>query len=330
MGLAKTDEAPFLRLPIQIPDMKLNSRVFDVALGALLTVFFLSQFSFKGSSPSNGQKTSMNQRWEAPVLPQALSFAGEKVPLERWDVRERMDREVLVNYYNQGTILYLLKLANRNFPIISERLKANGVPDDFKYLCIAESNMQPLALSRVGAVGYWQFMNGTAPGFGLEVSDQVDQRQHLEKSTDAACRYLKQAYGKFGNWTAAAASYNCGQGGYNGQATFQRTKYYYDLQLPEETNRYIYRILTFKYLLENAERMGYHLADDEKYGPVPVREVTVSSSIPNLADYALAQGTTYQMLRLLNPWVKGRALSVAPGKTYVLKLPARDKEVADR
>src|SRR5690606_23721116 len=140
------------------------------------------------------------------------SFAGEQVPLGRWDVREKFDRELLLNYYNPGNIVYLLKLANRNFPVISERLKANGVPDDFKYLCIAESNMQGWAISRSGAVGYWQFMDGTAPGYGLETSSQVDQRRDLIKSTDAACKYLKQAYNKFGNWTAAAASYNCGQG----------------------------------------------------------------------------------------------------------------------
>lgn len=260
--------------------------------------------------------------WVAPPSPDELSFAGEEVPLTRWDVKEKLDRELLLNYYSQGNILYLLKLANRNFPIISARLKAHGVPDDFKYLCIAESNMQSWAVSKAGAVGPWQFMDGTAPGYGLEVNAEVDQRRDLEKATDAACRYLKSAYEKFGNWTAAAASYNCGQGGYAQQAAFQQTKNYYDLQLPEETNKYIFRILTFKYLLEHAGELGYVVKANELYEEVPVKNVTVSSSIPNLAQFAINNGTTYKMLRQLNPWIKGKSLTVRGGKTYVLKLPA--------
>ena len=288
-------------------------------LGAFLSLFVFSQLAFKEKNTSN----TGSHQWYAPAMPDQLSFAGEAVPLDRWDVKEKFDRELLLNYYSPGTIVYLIKLANRNFPIISERLKANGVPDDFKYLCIAESNMQSWALSKAGAVGYWQFMNGTAPGYGLQTGSEVDQRQDLEKSTDAASKYLKQAYAKFGNWTAAAASYNCGMGGYNGQATFQQTKNYYDLYLPEETNKYIYRILAFKYLLENANALGFVVPEDEQYGPVPSRTVTVSSSIPNLAQFAISNGTTYKMLRTLNPWIKGRSLTVGKGKSYQLKLPAR-------
>ena len=263
----------------------------------------------------------MNE-WRAPVLPAQLSFAGEAVPLDRWDVKERLDRELLINSYSQANILYLLKLSGRYFPLISERLKANGVPDDFKYLCIAESNLQGGAVSRAGAVGYWQFMNDTAPGYGLETNSVVDERMDVQKATDAACKYLKAAHAKFGSWTAAAASYNCGQGGYNGQATFQRTMNYYDLQLPEETNRYIFRILAFKHILENADSFGFKLSDAEKYGEIPFRTLTVTSSIPNLADFAIQNGTTYKMLRLLNPWLRGRSLPAKPGKTYVIKLPA--------
>ncbi|RYE00621.1 MAG: lytic transglycosylase domain-containing protein [Sphingobacteriales bacterium] len=205
--------------------------------------------------------------------------------------------------------------------MIEQRLKAAGVPDDFKYLCIAESNLQPAAVSGAGAVSFWQFMNGTAPGFGLEVNKEVDQRYDLAKATDAACAYLKSAHDKFGNWTAAAASYNCGQGGYNGQAAYQGTRNYYDLHLPEETNRYIFRILTFKYLLENASDLGFTVPEEERYAPVPTRSITVSTSIPDLAGWARAQGTTYKMLRLLNPWLRARTLTVAAGKTYTILLP---------
>ena len=282
--------------------------------GSLFMLLLLSQFSFKGNNGNNPQ-------WHAPTLPDELSFAGEEAPLQRWDVREKFDKEFLLNYYSQGNIIYLLKLANRNFPIISARLKANGVPDDFKYLCIAESNMQSWAVSKSGAVGYWQFLDGTAPGYGLEVSAQVDERQDLEKATDAACIYFKQAYEKFGNWTAAAASYNCGQGGYNKQAAFQRTTKYYDLQLPEETNKYIFRILSFKHLMENAEELGFIVKKEETYQPMPFRAVTINSTIDDLAQYATNNGTTYKMIRAMNPWIKGRSLTVRPGKSYTIKLP---------
>jgi len=282
--------------------------------GSLFMLLLLSQFSFKGNNGNNPQ-------WHAPTLPDELSFAGEEAPLQRWDVREKFDKEFLLNYYSQGNIIYLLKLANRNFPIISARLKANGVPDDFKYLCIAESNMQSWAVSKSGAVGYWQFLDGTAPGYGLEVSAQVDERQDLEKATDAACIYFKQAYEKFGNWTAAAASYNCGQGGYNKQAAFQRTTNYYDLQLPEETNKYIFRILSFKHLMENAEELGFIVKKEETYQPMPFQAVTINSTIDDLAQYATNNGTTYKMIRAMNPWIKGRSLTVRPGKSYTIKLP---------
>ena len=290
----------------------------NVATGVLLGLLVAAQFSFIRDKVKNNKTDIV---YEAPDLPTELSFASEKVPLERWDVKERFDREMLFNYYNQANILYLLKLSNRYFPIISERLKANGVPDDFKYLCVAESNLLSGATSRVGATGFWQFMNNTAPGYGLEVNSQVDHRSDIEKSTDAACKYLKQAYARFGSWTAAAASYNCGMGGYNGQAEYQGTTNYYELLLPEETNRYIFRILAFKHLLENAESLGFKLDDAEKYHPVPFRELVVTQSIPNLAAFARQNGTTYKMLRQMNPWLKGKSLSVSGGKSYTLKLP---------
>ncbi|MFL5739210.1 MAG: lytic transglycosylase domain-containing protein [Flavisolibacter sp.] len=298
--------------------MKHSFAFIHFALGALCCFLILSQFAFKTNSVSDTR-----QQWFVPSLPESISFAGEKVPVSRWDVKEKFDKEMLINYYDQGTIIYLIKLANRNFPVISERLRANGVPDDFKYLCIAESNMQSWAVSKAGAVGYWQFLSGTAPGYGLETSSEVDQRQDLEKSTDAACVYFKQAFEKFGNWTAAAASYNCGMGGYGKQATFQHTMNYYDLQLPEETNKYIFRILSFKFLLENADALGFHLNDEEKYQPVTSQSLTVSSSIPDLAQFAIDHGTTYKILHAMNPWLKGHSLSVAKGKTYTLHLPVQ-------
>jgi hypothetical protein len=296
--------------------MKKFEYVLHFLVGAVFTLILFAQFGFKNTPVTNPET------YTSPALPDQLSFAGEKVPLDRWDVKERFDREYLFNYYNQANIIFLMKLSNRYFPAISERLKVNGVPDDFKYLCVAESNLLSGAKSRVGATGFWQFMDGTAPGYGLETSAQVDDRHDVIKSTDAACKYLKQAYEKFGNWTAAAASYNCGQGGYNQQATYQGTKNYYDLLLPEETNRYIFRILALKHLMENAEDLGFVLKEEDKYHEIPHRTITVTSSIPDLSQWARQQGTNYKMLRVMNPSIRGKSLQVTGGRSYVIKLPS--------
>lgn len=266
------------------------------------------------------QNGRLQYKWYAPPVPEKASFAGEAVPLDRWDVRERYDRELLVNYYMHGSLMYILKLANRQFPIIEKELKAYGIPDDFKYLCVAESNLQNLT-SSAGAQGYWQFMNSTAPSFGLEVNGEVDERYNLKKSTQAACQYFLQAYQKFGTWTAAAASYNCGMGGYNNHASFQGSNNYYDLALPEETNRYIYRILAFKNLIGSAGVWGYVLQGDDAYRPLNTRVLTVDTAISNLATFASANGSSYKELKLLNPWLRARNLPAKKGKAYEILLP---------
>jgi membrane-bound lytic murein transglycosylase D len=290
-----------------------------VAGGILFSV--LAFRDDKKTDPTNNHTAAaMPFQWKAPKVPSTMGFAGENVPLDRWEIREAFDRELLYNYYQPNNILYLLKLANRYFPMIEARLKANGVPDDFKYLCVAESNLQNLT-SRLGAKGFWQFMPATGPGYSLEISDDVDERYNPRKSTDAACVYLKNAYKKFNSWTAAAASYNCGVGAYNSQAEFQGSTNYYDLALPDETSKYIFRILTFKQLLSEAENMGYILDGEELYHPIKTKQVSVSQSIPDLAAFAKAQGTNYKMLKLLNPWLRSRKLAAKPGKTYMIDIP---------
>lgn len=292
--------------------------------GAVAATLLISQLSFKESKKqdtgNHKDSTYSRQSFYLPALPEQMTFAGEKVPLERWEIKEALDRELIYNYYTPGHISYILKLSKRYFPIIEERLKANGIPDDFKYLCVAESNLQNI-ISRVGATGFWQFMKGTAPDYNLTVNDQVDDRYDVLKSTDAACKYLKMAYDKFDNWTAAAASYNCGMGGYNTQAIFQKTYNYYDLNLPEETSHYIFRILTFKHLMSNAKAIGYMVDDTNGYQPFNTRDITVTSTIPNLAEWAISNGTTYKILRILNPWLRSRSLTVTGGRTYTIKLP---------
>jgi membrane-bound lytic murein transglycosylase D len=293
-------------------------------LGMLAGIFLISQFAFRNNGEKNNpdKKEAYNGNdYYPPKLPKQMSLFGEKVPLERAEIREQFDRELIYSVYSQGHMLYLLKLSKKYFPIIEERLKANGLPDDFKYLCVAESNLQNLT-SRVGAVGYWQFMPTTAPGYGMEVGDNVDDRYNIVRATDAACVYLKKAYDKFGNWTAAAASYNCGMGGYNAQATFQKTNNYYDLLLPDETNKYIFRILSFKHIMSNPEQVGLHVTAEDLYTDVPTRNVIINSSISNLAQWALDNGTNYKILKRLNPWLRGRSLTVSAGKSYQVKLPA--------
>ncbi len=300
--------------------MNIAKRALQFAAVVIAGSMIISQFSFNIQKKDIPDKDPVSQ-WHIPQTPDTISFAGEKVPLERWDVNERFDRQLLFIYYQTSNIIYIKKLANRYFPVIEERLRANGVPDDFKYLCVAESNLEH-AISRSGAVGFWQFMSYTAPGYNLEITKEVDERYHVIKSTDAACRYLKAAYKKFGTWTAAAASYNCGQGGYQKRSALQGVSNYYDLQLPEETNRYMFRILSFKYLLENAEMLGFILSNDDLYQHIPTRTYKIEKSISNLAKFAVEQGTTYKMLKDLNPWLRSTSIQVKPGKSYLIRLPA--------
>ncbi|HEY9560927.1 MAG TPA: lytic transglycosylase domain-containing protein [Anseongella sp.] len=270
---------------------------------------------------AEAETAAWEYRWHPPTLPEAIAFAGEETPLNRWEVRERLDRELLVNSYLHGSTLYVLKLANRIFPILEERLKANGIPEDFKYLCVAESALQNLR-SPAGALGYWQFLSSTGREYGLEITDQVDERYHLEKATDAACKYLKGAYARFGSWTAAAASYNCGLAGYSRFSSHQQSQNYYDLLLPEETNRYIFRILALKYILENPERSGFIVTEADVYQPVPTRKVTIETSVPSLVTFAKSHGTSYKLLKTLNPWLRDHSLTVRPGKSYTVLVPA--------
>lgn len=259
-------------------------------------------------------------KWYIPPRPQRMDFAGELVPLDRADIQEMMDREILYNYYNQYSTLYILRLSHRYFPKIESILREEGVPEDFKYLCVAESALRN-QISSAGAVGYWQFLESTGKERGLVINQDVDERYHIEKSTRAACAYLKDAYARFGSWTAAAASYNCGMGGYSRFSEFQGTRNYYDLLLPQETMRYIFRILTFKYLMENAQAMGFMVPEERGLEAREYREVVVDKSIDNLAEFARSQGTNYRMLKLQNPWLRSRSLKLSPGQQFIVQIP---------
>ncbi|MFN8777199.1 MAG: lytic transglycosylase domain-containing protein [Flavobacteriales bacterium] len=254
-------------------------------------------------------------------LPETASFAGEEVPLEQWDVRERMDRELLVNTYWQSNTLLAIKRAQRWFPVIEPILKKNGVPDDFKYLAVIESGLT-MSVSPSGAVGFWQFMEATGRQYQLEINEEVDERYHVQRSTEAACLYLLEAYHKFGSWTMAAASYNMGQNGLERQANRQQATLYWDLLLNEETSRYVFRILAVKEILGNPDRYGFVLRPADLYEPLTYREIVVDSAVTDFASFARNQGISYKMLKLYNPWLREGYLKNKGKKTYIIQLPA--------
>jgi hypothetical protein len=256
----------------------------------------------------------------SPVFPSDLEFAGERVPVENFEVYERIDREIIVNTYFHSSSIISIKKANRWFPVIEPILERNGIPDDFKYLMIAESGASN-STSSAGAVGFWQFIEGSALKYGLEVNDEVDERYNVEKSTEAACRYLREAYTLFGSWTVAAASYNMGIPGMTNQLDRQKTNNYYNLVLAEETLRYIARIIALKEVMNNPAKYGFLINEDDLYNELPYEEVVVTGSIPDLADWAIDRGINYKILKLYNPWLRDNVLMNRSGKSYTIKIP---------
>ena len=253
-------------------------------------------------------------------IPTELTFAGENVPLEIEDVRERLEREIYVNAYWQSNMILLMKRSSKFLPEIEEMLKENGIPDDFKYLAMAESALMNVA-SPAGAKGFWQILESTGKEYGLEVSKDVDERYNLKKATLAASKYFKKAHARFGDWTAVAASYNMGQAGFSRRQEDQLAKNYYDLYLNDETSRYLFRILAFKVIFENPGEFGFHLRESDYYQNPNFKTVKVSADIKNLASWAKQQGSNYKELKLYNPWLRNKDLNVKRGKTYEITLP---------
>ena len=256
-------------------------------------------------------------------LPDTLYFCGEEVPLDLFYVRERLERELLINTYRHSTTILQLKRTTRWFPVMEPLMEQYGLPEDFKYLAMIESELTN-AVSPSKAVGFWQFLESTGKEYGLEINKEVDMRYNVEKETVAACKYLKTAYRKFDNWTAAAASFNCGTGRITRTMEEQRVDSYYDMRLPEETQRYVFRILALKLITENPEKYGFQIGDNGWYRPFETKTVTVTQSIPNLIDFAFEQGTNYKMLKYFNPWLRSNSLTVSAGNSYEIKIPTGD------
>lgn len=253
-------------------------------------------------------------------VPAKLDFCGEPVPLNEFEVRERYDYELLVTLYKNAATILGYKRAHRWFPVIEPILARNNVPDDFKYLSVIESNLANV-ISPSDAVGFWQFLDGTAQQYGLEVNEYVDERYHVEKATEAACKYLNDAYRKFGSWTLAAASYNMGMGGLSGEIEAQGETNYYNLRLNSETSRYILRLVVTKEIFQNPKIYGYDLSEQQVYPILPVKTVEVSTPIESLVEFARQNGTNYKLLKELNPWLRKDKLPNPKGKTYTIKLP---------
>jgi membrane-bound lytic murein transglycosylase D len=292
--------------------------VLCVMIGGL---FFSSQTDKNQEQPQNTSNVQRGIYFTPPQIPEKLDFAGDPVPLDNFDVREALDRELLIcaNYHSQ-TILFLKKLP-RYFQIIEPILKRNRIPEDFKFLALAESNFVDKAVSPVGAIGIWQFMKTAAVGNGLEVNGEVDERFHIEKATQAACNYLNNSYQSYHNWTMVAASYNAGMNGMDRQVELQDSRNYYDLLLNEETGRYLFRILALKLVMTDPEKYGFKVEEKDKYPIIPTKEIKVTGNITNMTSFAHAHNINYKILKYFNPWLRQTYLKNPFKRTYFLKIP---------
>ncbi len=259
-------------------------------------------------------------RISAIDIPENLVFAGEAVPQDDPEIKERIDREFLVNTYWQSNALLLMKRANKYFPVIEPILAKNGIPDDFKYLAVAESGLQNV-VSHAKATGFWQIMKATGKEYGLEINTNVDERYHLEKSTDVACRYLNKYKKKYGTWTLAAAAYNTGTGSVDKYLSTQKVNDYYDLLLGQETGRYVFRILAIKEILGDPEKYGFDIEEDDLYEAVPTFTVEVDQPIADFADFAKEYGINYKVLKRHNPWLREPHLNNQSRKKYAIEIP---------
>lgn len=255
-------------------------------------------------------------------LDKKINFSNESVPTHITDVKERLDREMIVNINFHSNTTLVIKRANRYFPIIEPILKKHGIPDDFKYLCVIESSLSNVT-SPAGAKGFWQFMPATATEYGLEVSDTVDERYHLIKATEAAADYFNKAYERFGNWTLVAAAFNRGTTGIQRQLDLQMVDSYYDLFINQETSRYVFRILALKEIMSDPTKYGFNIPKDARYPMIKTKSVNVSENIDNLYQFAKDQDINYKLLKLHNPWLQSDKLEVRTGKTYQISIPEK-------
>ena len=297
-----------------------NTKYFLVALA-----FCFGGFSQLQAAPRNNHHSSGNQFSSVvnPDIPSSMMFCGKKVDLDRVDMFERFDRELTSLAYGHGNTLLTIKRANKYFPEMAPILRSNGVPEDMLYLACVESYLSPRAYSPAKAAGVWQFIPSTARQYGLEVSDEVDERYNLEKATAAACCYLKNAFKRYGDWATVMASYNGGMGRITSELEKQLADNSFDLYLTEETSRYVFRIMAMKAIMENAPAFGFKLKVSQLYQPMEYSEVEVCEAVPDWAVWAKEHDISYSQLKEANPWIRARQLTNKDGNTYKVRIPKK-------
>ena len=308
-----------------MPGLKKRS----VAAGAAVAIFvvfafFVSQ-GFRGffkSGDSMPHSDSLPKVFNRSYkLPDDVTFAGERMPLENFDTRESLERELIMSAYRHSSTIMIIKKANRYLPVIEKILAENNIPDDFKYLVAAESEFTNV-VSPAGATGFWQIMRATGLESGMEINTIVDERYHREKSTIFACNFIRKSYERYGNWTLAAASYNGGRASVDEQIRIQKENNYYDLLLNEETARYVFRVVAYKLVINDPAKYGFIIDESDLYPELDYYEVKVDTAIADFSAFAKKFGTNYKLLKFLNPWLRKPYFTPRPNKEYLIKIPA--------
>lgn len=299
-----------------------NKNITKVLLLLFAIIFIVHTSIFWKDNPDNEfDKKTIHYTYSIKI-PNKIEFAGEKVPVTDFDVYESLDRELSINVYWQSQTLLFIKRANRFFPIIEPILKKYNIPDDFKYMAVAESGLTNTTAS-TGATGYWQFLESTAKEYGLEINDEVDERYNIEKSTEAACKFLNKSFDKYKNWTLAAASFNFGRNNLNKQINRQKAYNYYDLVLGDETSRYVFRIIAIKMILSNPHKYGFNVKQKDLYQTIPSYKVTVDSSVTDFTQFAQQFSINYKILKIFNPWLRENYLTNKNKNTYKIVIPKK-------
>lgn len=310
-----------------------SSKKYFIAFGCtiiLLSIIKLFNYSYSDSFSDAAYQDYFNENYKvfSVHIPKNLNFANEKVPTTDFSVRESIERELIINTYWQSQSLLIHKRANRWFPVIEPILKRYDIPEDFKYVALIESQLTNV-VSPQGATGFWQLVEPTAKSYGLEISEEIDERYDVARSTEAACKYFKEAYHQFNNWTLVAASYNLGMTGIQAQLEKQKVNSYYDLALTEETARFVFRILAMKEIISRPKVYGFMLRKKDLYPFIPTKKITVDSTIHNLADFAIAQGSNYKILKMFNPWLRVNTLTNVSKKKYIIEIPKNGVKIYD-
>lgn len=297
----------------------------SIKILSLISIILVSSLLIFAEKENNSKldsdlNTSEFYKIKALKIPKNLTFAGEHVPIEKQDIKERIDRELLVNTYWQSNGLLFFKRTHKYFPIIEPILKKNGIPDDFKYLAVIESGLLNVS-SPAGARGFWQLLKETAKENGLEVNNNVDERYNIELATQAACNYLKEARTRFGTWTLAAAAYNAGIKGIATKLETQKVTSYYDLLVGDETKRYVPRIVAVKEILTHPKKYGFIFENNDLYNLTPTKTIKIDSAITNIALFSKKLGINYKILKLHNPWLRENKLNNKTHKEYSIKIP---------